>query len=218
MNRLEMVRIVVVEELPLLCEALALLCSRLTGGEVVAQSSDGAIVYEHIQRHQPDIALLDLALPNLSTFEIVRRLQVEKVPTRIVVLAVRRDRRTVMEALRCGVAGYVLKSAAPEELQEAFREVLRGGIYIVPELEIGRMFSTGPHRQTAGPIDRLSSREFQVFTMLVEGTRAKEIAARLALSPKTVDTYRASLMRKLEIHDVAGLVKFAMRNEMLAGI
>jgi DNA-binding NarL/FixJ family response regulator len=119
----------------------------------------------------------------------------------------------VLETLRSGAAGYILKSGSVEQLREAFRQIERGTVYVSPLLEMGKIFSTrkGP---ADDPIDQLSAREYQVFTLLVDGTRAKEIAARLELSPKTVDTYRASLMRKLDIHDVAGLVKFAIQREL----
>lgn len=218
MSELENLRIVVAEEFPLLCEALALLCHSETGGQVVAHCCDGAAALEQIEHHRPDIALLDFGLPTLFTLEIIRRLQLSDSRTRVVVLSTRRDRKTVMEALRCGAAGYVLKSGSPDQLRDAFGLVARGGVYVAPELEIGKMFAQNPRNPHGDPMENLSAREYQVFTMLVDGNRAKEIAARLELSPKTVDTYRASLMRKLDIHDVAGLVKFAMRREVAAGL
>jgi DNA-binding NarL/FixJ family response regulator len=97
---------------------------------------------------------------------------------------------------------------------EAFEQVLDGSVYVSPQLELSKIFVSGAKSEPEDPIDALSGREYQVFSMLVEGVRAKEIAARLELSPKTVDTYRASLMRKLDIHDVAGLVKFAIQRDL----
>ena len=99
-------------------------------------------------------------------------------------------------------------------LLEAFEQILDGGIYVSPSLELDKIFSPGQKAVPDDPLEALSAREYQVFSLLVEGTRAKEIAARLDLSPKTVDTYRASLMRKLDIHDVAGLVKFAIQRDL----
>jgi DNA-binding NarL/FixJ family response regulator len=108
-----------------------------------------------------------------------------------------------------------LKNATRQQLDEALKNLLEGGIYVSPQIELASLVYEGQqHQRTADPLDSLSSREYQVFSLLVEGVRAKEIAARLTLSPKTVDTYRASLMRKLEIHDVAGLVKFAMQRNL----
>ncbi|MBV8569378.1 MAG: response regulator transcription factor, partial [Acidobacteriaceae bacterium] len=90
----------------------------------------------------------------------------------------------------------------------------QGGIYVSPQIEVMSLFGDPGRNATEDPLENLSSREFQVFTLLVEGVRAKEIAARLSLSPKTVDTYRSSLMRKLDIYDVAGLVKFAIKRDL----
>jgi DNA-binding NarL/FixJ family response regulator len=118
----------------------------------------------------------------------------------------------VLEALRTGASGYLLKSSRVEEMTEALAQFTQGGIYISPQIEVMSLFTEGKGHHD--PLELLSAREFQVFTLLVEGVRAKEIAARLALSPKTVDTYRSSLMRKLDIHDVAGLVKFAIQREL----
>jgi DNA-binding NarL/FixJ family response regulator len=167
-----------------------------------------------IESRPPDIAVLDLNLPDLFTLEIVRRVREAGLPTRIVVLSIRRDRKTVVEALRCGVSAFLLKSASSGQLLEAFEQILDGGIYVSPELELSKIFTSSQKAMPDDPMDLLSSREYQVFTLLVEGVRAKEIAARLELSPKTVDTYRASLMRKLDIHDVAGLVKFAIHHDL----
>jgi DNA-binding NarL/FixJ family response regulator len=99
-------------------------------------------------------------------------------------------------------------------LHEEFEQLHDGGIYVSPSLDLDRIFSPGQKSAPEDPLEALSAREYQVFCLLVEGTRAKEIAARLDLSPKTIDTYRASLMRKLDIHDVAGLVKFAIQRDL----
>jgi two-component system, NarL family, response regulator NreC len=128
-----------------------------------------------------------------------------------VVLSTRHDRKTVMEALRSGVHAFLLKSAPWTQLMEAFEQVLDGGIYISPDIELHKFFDSTGQGSSSDPLESLSAREHQVFSLLIEGLRNKEIAQRLALSPKTVDTYRASLMRKLDIRDIAGLVKFAIR-------
>ena len=163
---------------------------------------------------RPDIAVLDLNLPDLFTLEIVRRAKEAGIPTKIVVLSTRRDRKTVVEALRCGVSAFLLKSGPSVQLLEAFEQILDGGIYVSPQLELNKIFGPGQKSSPDDPLEMLSAREYQVFSLLVEGIRAKEIAARLELSPKTIDTYRASLMRKLDIHDVAGLVKFAIQRDL----
>ena len=121
--------------------------------------------------------------------------------------------------LRAGAAGFLLKSVDQAELLDALFRVRSGSIYISPQLEFEKLFfSTGTSSPASDPIDMLSSREYQVFQLLVDGVRAKDIARRLQLSPKTIDTYRASLMRKLDIHDVAGLVKFAIQRDLTSAL
>jgi DNA-binding NarL/FixJ family response regulator len=208
------------DELTLVREGLAALCVSGNGFgprfKVVGQSSQGAAALRFIEAEVPDIAVLDLNLPDLFTLEIVRRIREAKLPTKLIVLSTRRDRKTIVEALRSGVNGFLLKSGPANQLLDAFQQVLEGGIYVSPDIELNKIFAGGPLPANEDPLQALSAREFQVFSLLCEGVRAKEIAARLALSPKTVDTYRASLMRKLDIHDVAGLVKFAIQKDLIS--
>jgi DNA-binding NarL/FixJ family response regulator len=206
--------ILLADDQTLVREGLAAICRSLPHYKVIGQCSGGAAALRMIEEQRPDIAVLDLNLPDLFTFEIVRQVRESGVHTRTVVLSTRRDRKTVVEALRAGVNAFILKSGSTEQLLEAFDQILDGGIYVSPQLELHKIFSNGPKSVSDDPVDMLSAREYQVFTLLCEGIRAKEIAARLELSPKTVDTYRASLMRKLDIHDVAGLVKFALQRDL----
>lgn len=203
------------DELTLVREGLAALCEAQPQLRVVGQCSEGAVALRMIGAQRPDIAVLDLHLPDMFTLELVKRLKEQSPATKVVVLSTRRDRKTVVEALRCGVSAFLLKSAPSEQLLEAFAQILDGGIYVSPELEINKLFCPG-EKSIDDPLQGLSAREYQVFSLLCEGVRAKEIAARLTLSPKTVDTYRASLMRKLDIHDVAGLVKFAIQRDLIS--
>lgn len=196
-------------------EALAVLCAQRGEFNVIAQCADGGAALRQILELRPDVALLDLDLPEIHTFEILRRTRESDRGTRMVLMSSRSDRKTVIEALRCGAHGFVLKSGSAVQLFDSLRQVRDGGVYISPSVAVEKIF--GPQRGRNGdedPIDSLSAREHQVFTMLVEGLRAKEIAARLLVSPKTIDTYRASMMRKLDIHDVAGLVKFAIHRNL----
>ena len=206
--------VLLADDLTLVREGLAALCEAQLQYHVVSQCADGASAMRFIESHKPDIAVLDLNLPDLFTLEIVRKLREAQVSTRIVVLSTRKDRKTVVEALRSGVNAFLLKSGPANHLLEAFAQILDGGIYVSPTLELDKIFSPGQKTAPEDPLESLSAREYQVFCLLVEGTRAKEIAARLDLSPKTIDTYRASLMRKLDIHDVAGLVKFAIQRDL----
>jgi DNA-binding NarL/FixJ family response regulator len=206
--------ILLADDLTLVREGLAALCEAQPMYKVVGQCSEGAAALRLIESQRPDIAVVDLNLPDLFSLEIVRRVKEADLPTKIVILSTRRDRKTVVEALRCGVSAFLLKQASSTQLLEAFEQILDGGIYVSPQLELNKIFASSQRSSMDDPLDLLSAREYQVFSLLVEGVRAKEIAARLELSPKTVDTYRASLMRKLDIHDVAGLVKVAIQRDL----
>lgn len=208
--------ILLADDLALVREGLAALCEAQPHLRVVGQCSDGASALRSIETNRPDIAVLDMNLPDLFTLEIVRQVRSANLPTKIVLLSTRKDRKTVVEALRTGVNAFLLKSAPSNQLLEAFAQVLEGGIYVSPSLELEKIFSPNHREAPDDPLESLSAREHQVFSLLVEGVRAKEIAGRLALSPKTLDTYRASLMRKLDIHDIASLVKFAIQRDLIS--
>ena len=208
--------ILLADDLTLVREGLVAICQTQPQYKVVGQCSEGSVALHLIETQRPDIAVLDLNLPDLLTLEIVRRVRQANLSTRIVVLSTRKDRKTVVEALRAGVNAFLLKSGPSAQLLEAFDQILDGGIYVSPSLELDKIFVPGQKSAPEDSLDSLSSREHQVFSLLIEGIRAKEIAARLELSPKTVDTYRASLMRKLDIHDVAGLVKYAIQRDLIS--
>ncbi len=209
------VEVLIADELTLVREGLAALCNCIPGFRVVAQVGTAAAALEEIQRLEPAIALLDLGLSDLAATEVIRRVRERELRTRCAVFSVRKDRKTVLEVLRTGACGYLLKTSSSEQMADALGQFTQGGIYVSPQIEVMSLFGENNGRHNGeDPLDSLSSREFQVFSLLVEGIRAKEIAARLSLSPKTVDTYRSSLMRKLDIHDVAGLVKFAIKRDL----
>jgi DNA-binding NarL/FixJ family response regulator len=211
----ERVEVLIADELTLVREGLAALCNSISGFRVVAQAGTAGAALAEIQRLEPDVALLDLGLSDLAATEVIRRVREQGIPTRCAVFSVRKDRKTVLEVLRCGACGYLLKSSTADQMADALTQFTQGGIYVSPQIEVMSLFGdTAGHNQGEDPLECLSSREFQVFSLLVDGVRAKEIAARLALSPKTIDTYRSSLMRKLDIHDVAGLVKFAIKRDL----
>jgi DNA-binding NarL/FixJ family response regulator len=207
--------ILLAHPLRLVREGLAALCNTQPHYRVVEQCSDGATAVDLVESVRPDIAVFDLNLPHSFTLEIVRRLRKANVSTCIMILSTRTDRKTVVEALRAGANAFLLNSDPGDQLLEAFEQILDGSIYISPSLDPKDIFSYGQKSVPVDPFEALSTREYQVFSLLVEGTRAKEIAARLGLNPKTIDTYRVNLMRKLDIYNVAGLVKFAIQHDLI---
>ena len=209
--------LLIADEYALVRDGLTRLCESAGEFGVVDTCSDGQSALERVIELRPEVALLDYQIPRLFSLEVVRRIREAASPTRVILLASRGDRRLALECLRAGASGLLLKSADGTELFDAITRVRSGSVYVSPALEIEKVFLL-PRVGTTPPdrIETLSSREYQVFQLLVDGMRAKDIAKRLNLSPKTVDTYRASLMRKLDIHDLAGLVRFAIQRDMTA--
>jgi len=168
-----------------------------------------------IRSTAPDIAVLDLGLPRMYALAVVQKVRHAGTIPKIVILSMRRDRKTVLESLRTGANAYVLKSDPASCLIDALDEVLGGSIYVSPQFKLADVFSTSEDAPPQKPYEQLSAREHQVFTLLVDGLRSKEIADQLDLSAKTVNTYRSNLMNKLKIHDLPGLVKFAIRKKLI---
>ena len=195
-------------------EGFAALLSQEPDLCVVGQASDGNQAVEMIRDLRPDVVIVDLNMPKLHGVEVIRRTRKFDAQVRMGVLSINRDQKIVTEALRIGANAYLLKDGPSRHLVEAIHIMMDGGVYISPLLQPQSLLAPSRRSQVADPLDTLSSREYQVFGLLVEGLRAKEIAARLDISPKTVDTYRSNIMRKLHIYDVPGLVKYALQRKL----
>ena len=217
MNTQSKCTLLIADEYALVRDGIARLCEASGQFSVVDTCPDGICALQRVIELGPDVALIDYQIPRLFSLELIRRIRESGSATRVVLLSNRADRKLALECLRAGASALLLKSADRTELFGAVARVMSGSIYVSPELEIEKVFLLPlPGNAPVDRIESLSSREYQVFQLLVDGVRAKDIALRLNLSPKTVDTYRASLMRKLDIHDVAGLVKFAIQRDMTA--
>lgn len=212
--------VLIAEQPGLLRDGIAALCTASGRFRVLACVECGEEAWRLIEKLRPDAALVDIQTPRLDALVIARRLcgMVEwpdPPPTRCIILSSRSDRKTVLEALRAGAQGFLLRSSSGDNLLDCLDRVLDGGIYVSPGVDLQQLFSADRRGVPDDPLDTLSPREYQVFSLLVEGVRPKEIAARLGVSPKTVDTYRVQLMRKLGIHDVPGLVKYAVQRRLI---
>lgn len=194
-------------------EGFALVCSD-NGMRVLGQCSDGRAAFEMINSLQPDFALLDLQMPLLTGVEVIRKLRAAGCASKLMILSIVRDEASVREALNAGADAYLLKDGPSRHLVDAINFVRDGGVYVSPLLKGVGMFTKGDDHRQNDLLATLSPREMEVFSYLVNGMRAKDIADLLNISPKTVDTYRASLMRKLNVHDLVGLVKFAIERNL----
>jgi DNA-binding NarL/FixJ family response regulator len=194
-------------------EGIAALCAA-NGLKILGQVPDGPAAIDMIQELQPDFAILDLHMPSMTGVEVVRKLRAAGCRAKLMILSISREEGTVMEALRAGADAYLLKDGPGRHLLDAVNFVRDGGVYVSPLLRGAGLFTGGEKNRPEDPLASLSPREMEVFSYLVNGLRAKDIADLLEISPKTVDTYRASLMRKLNVHDLVGLVKFAIERNL----
>jgi DNA-binding NarL/FixJ family response regulator len=185
--------------------------------EVVGEAGDGSELLALAETHRPGLVLMDIVMPGLNGLEATARLTRSNPETRVIVLSMHQSEEYVRQALRHGAAGYLLKDAAPMELELAVRAVLRGETYLSPAVSKG-VVSDYVQRLRADerPGNVLTQRQREVLQLVAEGQSTKEIARRLDLPVKTVDTHRTQLMRQLDIHEVAGLVRYAMRNGLIS--
>jgi DNA-binding NarL/FixJ family response regulator len=181
--------------------------------QVVAEAEDGLEALRLGRERQPDIAVLDISMPGLNGIEVARRLAIEAPRVQSIVLSMHNDRRFVLEALRAGARGYLLKDDGILELLEAIRTVRSGETYLCAAVaqQVIQEFVSLADADQSSVFTRLSPRELEVLQMLAEGGSTKEIAARLTLSVKTVESHRKAVMDKLDIHNIAQLTKFAIR-------
>lgn len=207
------VTVVLADDHAIVREGIASLCAA-SGMQVLGQCSDGVTAIEMIAGLRPEFAILDLQMPGATGVEVVRRLREAGCAAKLLILSISREESTVMEALRAGADGYLLKDGPSRHLLDAIGFVRDGGVYVSPLLRGAGLFTRTERQAQPDPLASLSPREMEVFSYLVNGLRAKDIAELLDISPKTVDTYRASLMRKLNVHDLVGLVKFAIERNL----
>jgi DNA-binding NarL/FixJ family response regulator len=207
------ITVVLADDHAIVREGIAALCASI-GMQVLGQCSDGEAALEMVRTLQPDFAILDLHMPKLTGLEVIRRLRGEGNATRLMILSISREESTVVETLRVGADAYLLKDGPSRHLLDAMNYIRDGGVYISPLLRGIGLLGKTERPQEQDPLAALSPREMEVFSYLVNGLRAKDIADLLDISPKTVDTYRASLMRKLKVHDLVGLVKFAIERNL----
>jgi two-component system response regulator NreC len=207
------VTVVLADDHAIVREGFAALCAA-NGLTILGQAVDGPSALEMIENLKPDFAILDLHMPGMTGAEVIRRLRSAGNSVKLMILSISREDSTVMEALRAGADAYILKDGPARHLMDALKFVQEGGVYVSPLLHGVGLFTRAEKTPADNPMNSLSPREAEVFSYLVNGLRAKDIAEVLDISPKTVDTYRASLMRKLNVHDLVGLVKFAIERNL----
>ncbi|HEV8118945.1 MAG TPA: response regulator transcription factor [Thermoanaerobaculia bacterium] len=204
-------RVLIAEDHRLVRAGLRKLLESLSGVEVVGEAGDGRDALAQVEAKSPDIALLDIAMPGLNGLEAAERIVAEHPGTRVLLLSMHSNEEYVLQALRAGVSGYILKDSALTELELAIQAVRRGDTYLSPA--VSRHVGDYVRRSGGEPTPRegLTSRQREVLQLIAEGESTKQIAGKLGVSVKTIETHRSQLMNKLDIHDVAGLVRYAIR-------
>jgi DNA-binding NarL/FixJ family response regulator len=183
------------------------------GLEVVGEASDGRAAVELAREHEPDVAVLDIMMPLLNGIDAAQQIVDACPETQVVMLTALEQERLVTDAVRAGVRGFVLKTQAGEDLAQAIEQVSRGGFYV--GAGVSRAVVDACRAAAAEDRGRLTSRERQVVQLVAEGKSTKQVAALLGISSKTAEFHRSRVMKKLDVHDVAGLVRYAIREGLI---
>ena len=208
------IRILLVDDHNLMREGLSSLLKKQYGMEVAAEADNGRTAVQLTQKLQPDIVVMDISMPDLNGIDATRQILAKSPKTKVIGLSMHSDRQFVVEMLRAGASGYMLKDSAFEELITVIQQVvIRNETYVAPRISgISPADYARKDRDYAPLVKaRLTAREREVLQLLAEGKGTKEIAAELHLSTKTVETHRLHLMEKLDIYTVAELTKYAIR-------
>jgi len=205
-------RVLLADDHTLLRKGIRSVLASLPGIEIVAETGDGREALALIEQHRPDVAVLDVTMPGLNGLEVAERAAKSSSTTKILILSMHAGEAYVAQALRAGIAGYLLKDSADDELPLAIRAVARGEVFLSPKIStqlVERFLQSGSAQPD--PLAGLTTRQREILQLVAEGKSSKEIAVILDLSIKTVESHRGQIMERLGIHDVTGLVRFAIR-------
>jgi DNA-binding NarL/FixJ family response regulator len=206
------IRLLLADDHTLVRAGIRAILSSFDGVQVVAETGNGLEVMRLIEMHRPDLVLLDIAMPGLNGLEVAAQIAQTFPQVRVIILSMYINEEYVLRALQSGAAGYLLKDADTAELELAVRAVARGETYL-SSIVSRRVIDDYLQRVSGepGPAVRLTPRQRQVLQLIAEGRTTREIAGKLDISVKTVETHRVQLMDELDIHDIAGLVRYAIR-------
>ncbi len=208
-----MIRLLIADDHPIVREGVRRIVEDCLDIEVVGEAVDGDDLRMKLDTTKADVLLLDISMPGPGFLSIMERLRAEHSATRVLVLSVHSEEQYALRALRAGAAGYLTKEHSPLELAEAIRRIHRGGKYITPTLAEKLAFDLDPATDKKAH-ESLSDREYQVLCMLGSGNSGKEIGAKLALSPKTVSTYRARILEKMKLETTADLIRYVVEQHL----
>ena len=209
------IRVLLADDHELVRAGIRALAQQIENVQVIAEAENGNQAIELMRTHKPDLVLMDIAMPRLNGLEATALAKQEFPDIPIIVLSIHAEKEYVLQALNSGAKGYLLKGAHVPELRFAMEAILRGETYLSPVASqhlVGALQNPEP---APDPLQQLTERQRQVLQLIAQGESRKNIARKLKISPKTVDTFRNQLMQKLDIYDVAGLVRFAIKNHLI---
>jgi DNA-binding NarL/FixJ family response regulator len=223
---MDLIRVLLADDHDLVRAGFRSLVQSFGGVHVVAEADDGREALRQIEIHRPHVVLMDIMMPSLNGLEATARIAKDFPKTRVIILTMNAAEEYVLKAMRVGAAGYLLKDGNPAELEQAIRAVARGETFLSSKVSHhlvsgfvhgkGRSAPDGSGLANGNDaMDKLTLRQRETLQLIAEGNTTKEIAKKLNISVKTVETHRMQLMERLDIHDIAGLVRYALRSGLI---
>jgi DNA-binding NarL/FixJ family response regulator len=211
------IHVILADDHTLVRAGIRALLEKLPEVKVVGEAGDGREVLNLVKTRQPDVVLMDIAMPGLNGLEAAERMTRDYPKVRIIMLSMHNNDEYVLRAIKAGVSGYLLKKAATAELETALHRVVDGEIYLSREIsmQLHRKFPLQGIVDRKGPFEQLTGRQREILQLIAEGQNTKEIGEILKISPKTVEYHRMKLMDRLNVHDIPGLVRFALQVGLL---
>jgi RNA polymerase sigma factor (sigma-70 family) len=213
------IHVLVADDHAIVREGLGIMLGNQPDMEVVGLATNGREAIRMVDQYQPDVAVMDISMPELNGIEAISQMLPRHPNIKVIVLSIHETKPYVYRALKAGAKGYLIKETAGLEVVDAVREVYRGERYLsqrIADLLTDISFRSLEISGETSPLEQLSPREREILQLVAEGKTSQEIAQRLSISSKTVDTYRSRLMHKIGVEDVAGLVKFAIQHGVIS--
>jgi DNA-binding NarL/FixJ family response regulator len=214
----KLLRVILADDHPIVRAGIRAALQELPGVEVVGEATDGREAIELVRSARPDLVLMDISMPGLNGLEATERIVKAFPQVRVIILSRHDNEEYYWRALKLGAVGYVLKRAVITELKAAVQQVAGGAVYLSREIanRLRRQFPLQQIAHVRNPVEQLNARQREILQLIAEGQTTKAIALILKLSPKTVEYHRAKLMQRLNIFDIPGLVRFAVRSGLVS--
>ena len=209
------IRVALVDDHQLVRDGLKSILSSIGDVEVVGEASDGHAAIKLCGNLAIDVVIMDIAMSGLNGLDATKRITEKHPATKVLILSMYDSEEYIARSMQHGARGYLLKNAQPQEFEDAIRKVASGAVYLSPEIGEQMRRHLINQRSLGDSLDMLSTRQREILQAIAEGKSTKDIAELLSISPKTVETHRGHLMQKLDIHDIAGLVRYAIKQGLV---